>query len=118
MTSGNSSVANPLHNENSKIHSATSSANGNASIPSSIRAVSTSTLDSSKPLLSIQYKQKQKEKRRRIDSDQLDDASSDGEGNDHNYFLLAAQHELQNMEEEINTKKNILTVNNIHLDLL
>eukprot|EP00026_Physarum_polycephalum_P004282 Phypoly_transcript_04299.p1 GENE.Phypoly_transcript_04299~~Phypoly_transcript_04299.p1 ORF type:complete len:471 (+),score=94.00 Phypoly_transcript_04299:633-2045(+) len=68
---------------------------------SSSRPVVTSVLDKNVPALHIQYKHNQKEKQRRSEYGYYDDTSSSSSEGNSNYFLLAAQHELQNMDEEI-----------------
>jgi hypothetical protein len=69
----------------------------------------TSILDKNVPALSIQYKHNQKEKRRKSEYGYYDDTSSNSSDGSTNYFLLAAQHELQNMDEEIAAMESIFS---------
>jgi hypothetical protein len=78
------------------------------SVTSSSRPVVTSVLDKNVPSLHIQYKHNQKEKRRKTEYGYYDDTSSSSSDGNTNYFLLAAQHELQNMDEEIAAKERII----------
>lgn len=92
-----------LQAQNSK-HTMPGNASGNRATATTRATNNRSMLDNSIPVLSVQYKQQRHEKRQRTTGREED--LPDFEDNS-NYFLNAAHHELQNMEDEIMSSDNI-----------
>lgn len=112
MLAANSTLQHNMHNpkdprDKSQNGTGNDASNRAPTTFASKRTAARSMLDNSVPVMSVQYKQQKHEKRQGTASYHSDEVVDDDGSN---YFLNAAHHELQNMEDELAFSENILWI--------